>query len=221
MDIFFVLLALHIAGGSVSLLTGLIVLLMKKGGRIHRVFGSIYFYALIIASLISLPMAYLHANLFLFIVGVFTTYMLLSGKSYLNKKSTDDVRPTDWLLSALMLIFGLGFVGMGMVNLLKGVVFGVVLLVFGLISISFVVQDWRNFKGKSQIKNYWLTTHLQRMIGSYIASATAFLVVNNKFLPGTIAWLLPTVLLTPLIFKWSKKYLTPKELKTFPKPKAE
>jgi len=53
-----------------------------------------------------------------------------------------------------------------------------------------------------------LVTHLQRMIGAYIASLTAFLVVNNTILPGVIAWLLPSVLLVPFIMAWSKKYKT-------------
>jgi hypothetical protein len=43
------------------------------------------------------------------------------------------------------------------------------------------------------------------MTGSYIASSTAFLVVNNTILPGIIAWLIPTVLLVPLIIMWSRK----------------
>ncbi|WP_129715135.1 hypothetical protein [Pedobacter sp. SYP-B3415] len=212
MNLFNVLLALHIAGGGISLLSGLIVLFLKKGGRTHRLIGNIYFYSLITASLVSLPMAYLHPNLFLFIVGVFTTYMLLTGKLYLTKKTCRDVRPGDWILSVIMLLFSVMFLVIGAINLYKGVFFGLVLVVFGLISLSFVRQDWINFKGKSPAVNSWLTTHLQRMVGSYIASATAFLVVNNHFLPGTVAWLLPTVVLTPLIVRWSKKYLVLKKV---------
>ena len=40
------------------------------------------------------------------------------------------------------------------------------------------------------------------MVGTYIASITAFLVVNNTILPGLVVWLAPGVLLTPLIFYW-------------------
>ena len=98
------------------------------------------------------------------------------------------------------------FIVFGIINLLDKNNFGIVLLVFGVISLLFVLKDYNNFTGKSKIKNYGLTTHLQRMIGSYIASATAFLVVNNTILPQALAWLLPTVILVPLIFKWSKKY---------------
>ena len=214
MDLFKFLLILHIAGGAVSLVTGSIVIILKKGNRIHKLIGSIYFYSLLLAAVVSFPMSYLHSSLFLFIIGVFTSYMLLTGKLYLIKKSIEDVKPRDWLLAFFMLIFGIAFLGMGTTNILNGVYFGVVLVVFGLISLLFVLQDWANFTGRSRVKNYWLTTHLQRMVGSYIASATAFLVVNNNVLPPIIAWLLPTIILSPLIGIWTKKYLIKKKLQT-------
>ena len=205
-DLFTILLIIHIAGGSVSLLLGLYILLSQKGNRVHRKTGTVYFYAMLTASLVALPMSYLHPNYFLFIIGVFTSYMLLTGKRYITKKTTEDVHGTDWLLTAVMLIFGLAFIFFGIFNIVKGVYFGTVFLVFGSISLLFVFQDWINFKGKSKIKNTFLTTHLQRMTGSYIASATAFVVVNNTILPGIVAWLLPGICLVPLIIIWTRKY---------------
>lgn len=202
------LMALHIAGGGLSLLLGACVLLTKKGGKLHKVLGSIYFYTMLLASLVALPMAYIHPNYFLFIIGVFTAYMLISGKRYLAIRKLSDVRKMDWALTVVMLIFGLLFIALGIYNIISGNYFGTVFLVFGAISILFVYQDNQNFKGKSNIKNFWLTTHLQRMIGSYIASATAFLVVNNKVLPGILVWLLPTIVIVPLIVRWTIKYKT-------------
>jgi hypothetical protein len=207
MELFKFLLILHIAGGAISLFTGFIVMLLKKGSKIHTRIGTIYFYSLLLAAIVSFPMSYLHSSIFLFIVGVFTTYMLLTGKSYLSKNLNDHIRVTDWVLAATMLVFGLGFLGIGCYNVFKGIYFGVVMIVFGGISIFFVIQDWINFTGKASIKNYWLTTHLQRMVGSYIASATAFIVVNNHIVPGVVAWLLPTIILSPLIAVWTRRYM--------------
>jgi hypothetical protein len=87
--------------------------------------------------------------------------------------------------------------------------FGNVLIVFGSIAALMCLQDFRNYGAPARLKLRWLTTHLQRMTGSYIAALTAFLVVNNTFLPAVVAWLLPTVVLTPLITLWSIRY-TPK-----------
>jgi uncharacterized membrane protein len=206
MTIFQLLLALHIICGGISLLLGLFVLLTKKGDKRHQVAGITFFYAMLSTSLLALIMSILHPSYFLFIIGIFTTYMLLTGKRYLKKKNVKDVKAIDWILTFTMLLFGIAFMVYGAYNLMNGRNFGIVLLVFGAISLLFVSQDYFNFKGKASVKNYWLLTHIQRMIGSYIASVTAFLVVNNTILPGIIAWLLPTFLLVPFIIYWSRKY---------------
>jgi hypothetical protein len=57
----------------------------------HQKLGKVYFSALLTSSLVSLVMAVLHENIFLFIVGIFTAYMLLSGTRYLKIKSIIDI----------------------------------------------------------------------------------------------------------------------------------
>lgn len=206
MDIFTTLLIIHIAGGSLSLLLGLYILLTKKGNAIHKKIGKIYLYAMLINSIVAIPLSYMHPNYFLFLVSIFTIYMLLTGVRYLDKKKSTDVKTTDWILTIVMLLFALAFIGFGIFNISKANYFGIVFIVFGSIGLLFSYQDNQNFKGKSTIKNYFLTTHIQRMTGSYIATTTAFLVVNNKLLPDILAWLIPTILIVPLIVKWTRKY---------------
>lgn len=203
MSLFNVLLTIHIAGGGISLILGLYQLIARKGDRRHKRIGRIYFYAMLTAALAALPMTYLHPSYFLFIIGVFTSYMLLTGVRYLKKKTIQDVDAIDWVLTTTMGIIAVAFIGVGIVSIFKSHFFGIVPCVFGGIGLLFVFQDYVNFRGKSSLKNYWLTTHIQRMTGSYIASMTAFLVVNNTILPGLIAWLLPTILLVPFIIRWS------------------
>lgn len=206
MTLFKTLQLIHIAGGTTSLLLGIIVLSLKKGDKRHKWLGNIYFYAMLIASIVAIPMSYLHPNYFLFIVAIFTIYMLLTGYRYLSKKKLQDVSYIDWLLTGSILVFGFAFIGFGIYHIVKQDYFGIVLLVFGTICLLFAKKDYENFKGKSNIKNYWLTGHIQRMMGSYIASTTAFLVVNNTVIPNIIAWLIPTFLIAPLITRWSKQH---------------
>jgi uncharacterized membrane protein len=201
-----VLLGVHVVCGAASLLLGGYVMVARKGDRRHRAVGTAYYYALLVASLVAIGITLLHPNTFLLIIGIFNCYMLLSGRRYLRIRTTDDVRPADRLLSIAMLLAALGFIGLGANNLWRGNTFGVVMLVFGAIGFLFVYQDHRNFSGTVPTANFGLTTHIQRMTGSYIASFTAFLVVNNTLLPGIIAWLLPTVLLVPLLIRWSRQY---------------
>ena len=206
MAYFKVLLIIHIITGGLALAVGSIIIFAKKGDQKHRNLGKVYFSAMLTSALFSLFMAVLHYNIFLFIVGIFTTYMLLSGTRYLKIKSMADIQLADWVLAGTITLFGVAFTTLGGLLLLNSNSFGIILLVFGGICLLFAVQDFKNFKQKSKVKNFWMTTHIQRMTGSYIASATAFLVVNNKFLPDVIAWLLPTIILTPLLMIWVRKH---------------
>lgn len=206
MNTFKYLLYVHIFSGSISLILGLIVMITKKGTKNHKLIGKIYYYSMLLAALVSFPMSYLHSDYFLFIVGVFTTYMLLTGKRYLVIKKISDIKAVDWILTITMLIFGIAFIAFGIYKIINHNSFGTVLLVFGAISCLFVWRDKRNFEGLSKYKNFGLVTHIQRMVASYIATVTAFLVVNNRILPDVVAWLLPTALLVPLLVKWVIKY---------------
>ncbi len=207
--IFKILLVIHIIAGSVGLITGTINIARKKGDKLHKNVGLFFLYGMLINGFAGLLMTLIHSNPFLFIVGIFSIYMAATGQRYLSLKGLlkgEKAKNIDWILSSTMLLFGIGFVIYGILLLVSSNNFGIVLLVFGFISISMVYQDFKNYKGQNSIKNFWLLVHIQRMIGSYIAAATAFLVVNNTILPGIVAWLLPTLILTPLIFKWSNKY---------------
>ena len=114
MEIFKILLVIHIAGGATSLILGTYIIFNKKGDKKHKVLGKIYFCTKLSASIVSLPMAYLHPNYFLLIIGVFTSYMLLSGTRYLQKKKLDEVNAIDWLITSILLLFGLGFISFGL-----------------------------------------------------------------------------------------------------------
>jgi hypothetical protein len=209
MEILFkILLLLHIFGGGVGLLSGTINIIRKKGDKKHKLTGKFFLYGMLLSGVSALALSVMHPNYFLFIVGIFTLYMVSTGERYLFlKQLLNGQSPIflDWILAGSMLVFGIAFIVFGIKIYLQQEKFGLVFLVFGYISLRFVYSDWQNYTGKAKHKNYWLLAHLQRMTGAYIASLTAFLVVN-KLLPGIIIWLLPTILLTPLIFIWSRKY---------------
>jgi len=212
-DFFSAFLILHIIGGAVGLISGTLNLVMKKGGKIHKLIGQFFFYGMLLAGLSALILSLIKSNHFLFIVGVFTLYMVITGKRYIYLKMLGAGQKPgwiDWMISASMLLAAVVFLVWGVLLLFNERNFGIVLFVFGFISLGFVRRDLINYTGKMTEKNYWLLMHLQRMMGAYIASTTAFLVVNAKYLPfefpGFVFWLLPTAILTPLIIIWSKKY---------------
>ena len=147
-----------------------------------------------------------HPNYFLFMVGLFTLYMVGSGQRYIKHKQheSQEIKKLDWAISTIMFNAGFLFIGLGIWSVIKSNLFGLVFLAFGTLGLLFVRQDFLNFTNKASIKNYWLIGHLQRMTGAFIASMSAFLVVNATYLsdtiPGFVYWLLPTTVFTITTF---------------------
>lgn len=186
-------------------------MIIAKGTPQHQLVGRWFVRGMLAAGGSSFVLSVLHPNHFLFMVGVFTVYMVLTGQRYLLFKSaTHQANWVDWSFTIAMLLAGLWFISLGSLNVWKGNYFGVVFVTFGGFGLNYVRIDLKNFRGKSHLKNFWLSDHIQRMVGGFIASSTAFLVVNAKYFPEAIPmlvyWLLPTVVLTPLLIKWAQKY---------------
>mgnify|MGYP003425066056 CR=1 FL=1 len=207
--IFTILLIIHIIAGSIGLLTGTINIIKKKGDKAHKNVGKFFFYSMLINGFAGLIMSLIHRNDFLLIVAVFSIYMVATGQRFLSLKQLhkeQKPKTIDWILTYTMLVFAFLFITYGSYLLINKVNFGIVLLVFGVVRRLMAIKDTKVYNGNIKEKNYWLLLHIQRMVGSYIAALTAFIVVNNHFLPGIVGWLLPTVIFTPLIVKWTKQY---------------
>lgn len=211
--LFKIILVIHIITGSIGLFTGTINIIRKKGDEPHRLIGQFFVYGMLINAVAGFIMSILHENLFLLIIAVFSFYMTATGQRILFLKRLDkwqSPKLIDWIVTFTMMFFGTLFIIYGVYLKIVDVNLGTVLIVFGTISILMTRKDIMLYKGVTTVKNYWLLIHIQRMIGAYIASLTAFLVVNNTYLPPMLAWLLPTIILVPLIFYWSKKKAIPK-----------
>lgn len=210
--IFQVLIILHIVGGSFGLLTGMINLTRKKGDKNHKLIGKVFYVSMLVTGTSALLLSCIHPNYFLFIVGVFTLYMVVSGQRYLKQVQRNNMGPdrAGKIISILMLFTGLLFISVGILAILKSNSFGVVYITFGGLGLFFVRQDFRSHGNKESVRNDWLIRHLQRMTGGFIAAMTAFLVVNAGYfpqqVPAFVYWLFPTLVFTPLIIRWSRRY---------------
>jgi uncharacterized membrane protein len=210
--LFKILLAFHILGGTVGLTCGLINIVRKKGDKTHKLVGTGFLYGMLTAGFMSFALSILHPNAFLFMVGILTVFSVGTGQRYLSLKELGNGQKpllVDWALSGMMLLAGIVFVGMGVKYLLESENFGIVFIAFGLLGLRNVYKDFYYYRGIIDVKNYWLLQHIGRMSGGFIASVTAVLVVNAKyftFIPYPILWLLPTIIITPLISSWVRKY---------------
>lgn len=94
-----------------------------------------------------------------------------------------------------------------------------ILFVFGCINTWLIIHDFYLFfyqpKDKKENTHHWLERHIGMMMGSFISTLTAFLVVN---LPNTepkwLVWFSPTALGLPLMVRWTSAHPLLKTLKS-------
>ena len=97
----------------------------------------------------------------------------------------------DIILTALMFTSSLLFFFITYKYAVQKQLFGIVFFLFGVLSFRMCYIDYKGYTNKVTDTLYGLKNHIGRMTGSYIAAFTAFLVVNNTFLPPILAWSLP------------------------------
>jgi uncharacterized membrane protein len=205
MNAFNSVLALHICGGTTALLIAPLAMITVKGGRWHRRWGKIYFWAMAEVALTATALCWLRSGLFLFLIAILSFYLALTGYRALYRKTPRaKPHPLDFLLALGMTLTGIAFICLG--------VFGDderqrwIRLIFGLISLGLGIKDLVRLFKPSTLKQAWMLDHLTRFLSAYIATFTAFSVVNFQFLPYFWRWLGPTMVGTVGIIAWRKYY---------------
>ena len=195
----FVLLIIHIAAGFTCLLSGFISIVTKKGGKYHRLSGKFYFIAMFTVIVTALLLAFYRSNIFLLLIASFSFYMTWAGIRSIKNKS---LQPNflDWIfLFSAVITAGCMFYTLN-----------IVLIVFGSLFLVNIIQETTAFlqskNGRFVGTNKWLIRHIGMMMGSFIATTTAFLVVNvQNFEPSWLPWLAPTIVGSPLIAYFTRK----------------
>ena len=114
----------------------------------------------------------------------------------------------DWAAVALMILSGVSMWCLAMVYFMNNNSQYITLTVFGFIAVSLAYADFRSYRNKSAIGKQRIARHLTNMLAGTIAVITAVLVTNLNIQPVFILWILPTILITPLIFWWNSKTLS-------------
>jgi len=195
---------LHVVSGGVALITGFLAILFKKGQSKHRMAGRMYYYSMLVVGLSAITIAFMKHNHFLLHIGIFSGYLVYSGYRAIQEKNFR-ANALDWILLFVTLANS-GFMIASMNIIL--VVFGGIGLVLSLGDLRFYVMKIRH---KEIPKIQWLVRHIGMMMGAYISTFTAFLVVNiTEVQYPVMVWLLPTILGSPLIAYWTKITISPK-----------
>ena len=196
----------HIVNGTVALIVAPMAMITVKGGPWHRRWGKIYFWAMAGVAASAVVMCFIRSGVFLFLVAIFSFYLALTGYTVLRRKKPED-RPgvLDWLAAIAMLLAGIALIATGALDANLGNQRWV-RVVFGSIGLFLSGMDiWRFFK-PSLKKRAWWFEHMTRFLAAYLATVTAFSVVNFQFLPYLWRWLGPTAVGVPLIIIWRAYY---------------
>lgn len=215
-----ILLYAHIACGATGFLCAPIALVTKKGGRNHRYWGKIYFWAMTGVAITAIILALALPIWFLAMVSVFSFYASFAAYRILYLKDlARSTRPKfyDWaasiltiIASALLCLMGIlkpHTMGVGII-LIAGHAVSIVSVVFGIIGVRLGLNSLQSFLKPPRDRMFWWFDHLQGMIGSYIAAMTAFSSVNLSRWFGAAwwVWLWPTIIGVPVITIWTAYY---------------
>lgn len=201
-----VFLFVHIAAGVTALATAAIALMVVKGGVHHVRAGRVYAASMALVCASALPLAVLGANVLLLMVAVFSFYLVFAGWRFARNVSGRP-RAVDWAAVAVMALAGLGMWGYGAALFQQGDPQWVTMAVFGCIAVALSVVDLRYHRASIRSAAQRIARHLTNMLAGTIATVTATLVVNVHTEPEWLAWILPSVLITPLITWWNRRVL--------------
>ncbi len=197
-----VLLSVHIAAGTIALLTAAFALSTAKGGANHVRAGRVYAMAMTAVFITAVPLALLGADIFLLFIAFFSFYMVFAGWRFARNRHGHP-RVADWAAVAIMALTGLGMEAFAVILALNGDDQWVTLVIFGFIAFGLALADAIYYRNLPANYVRRISRHLTNMMAGTIATVTAVLVVNVATNPAWIAWILPTVVITPLIVWWN------------------
>jgi uncharacterized membrane protein len=194
---------IHVPLGGIALLTGGISLIAKKGNRIHKKSGKIFFYSMLFSAISAFLISIFpnHESPFLFSIGLFSAYFLISGLRSLNYKKKNFELRTDKIIAYLIFLTGISMILYPIILYSK---VNIILSIFGTVGIIFGFRDLMLFRDNERLKKNWLKLHLGKMTGGYIAAVSAFFVVN-QILPGIWNWFVPGIVGSGYIAYWMMK----------------
>ena len=210
MDAYKIILLIHVAFGFSALATGVVPMIAKKGGKLHKFWGNVYYWSMFGVFTTTLALFALRPDQlkmqFFLCIAILSFYLTFSGERVLKmKKNVTQATLYDRLAAALALVSGMAmltYAGYAVV-ILQNYFIPILFTVFGLGLTLNARKDWQLFTGKIEAeKMHWYFGHISKIMGAYIATVTAFCVNMTRYLPEDasvylqlIPWLTPGVLL--------------------------
>ena len=200
----------------------------KKGGKWHKKTGIIYYWSMVVVAISAVGLVLLspftNGRLFLTGIAVFSFYLCFTGKRALQQRNGTPLQWYDWGVLSLMGLVALAMIGYGSFQITRiatrGIfdATGILFIVFGFFSLANAHYDFKKYRLPSKARyaeKEWFFMHIIRMGGSYIATFTAFALVNIRYVfpnaPIAVyiaTWIMPGVLGGLIISRVVRHYLT-------------
>lgn len=203
-----IVLSVHTILGVIVFATGILQILLKKGGVKHRIIGNIYLYSWLFLLISGVFLG----GLIITIVGVFGFYSAITGARIGRLKNGQ----VTWFEKAIFLIGGLAAISLiyyaVMLYLNDQQSWSIILAVFGGLFLKDTTGDIFKYVVNKPLKKQkygnldWYFEHFKRISISFIAAVTAFTSTQNIFKIDILNFLMPTVIGIILIFFVTKSY---------------
>jgi len=201
-----ILLPIHILAGTIALFAAAFAICSEKGKKIHITAGKTYYWGMVGIFLTALPMSIINKEISLFLVAFFSFYLAFAGRRFAQNR-TGVASRIDWIAVGLMIVTGIGMWLLAIFYFIDSNSDYIVLFFFGFISIVLGYTDYKTHKHQEATGKKRIARHLSNMLAGTIAVVTAVLVVNVDIEPQWLPWILPTVILVPVISWWNWKIM--------------
>ena len=156
--------------------------------------------------LTAIPMSIASSNIFLFLIAIFSFYLAYAGMRFAGNR-TGTVNLFDRVAIGLMVLSGVVMWILAIFYFMNSNSQYITLTISGFIAISLGYTNFASCRNKSAIGKQRIARHLTNMLAGTIAVITAVLVTNVYIDPVFILWILPTIIITPIIISWNRKIL--------------
>ncbi len=188
--------------------TGLLQIVLKKGGKLHIMIGQVYLYGWLI---LLVSGAYL-GGLLITIIGLFGFYFALTGTRIGHLKN-NAMRLFEKIIFVSGGICAIVMLYYAVTLFLKGEnSFSIIFAIFGGLFLFATTKDIFKYALHKPLEKQiygkldWYFEHFKRMCISFIAAVTAFTTIQNLFKNNTANFLVPTLVGIILISIANKSY---------------
>jgi hypothetical protein len=197
--------------GTVALVVAPAAVIVRKGGLWHQRWGTAFMAAMAVVLFSAGFLWQAKGHLFLVPLGTVSGYLVFSGYRNVLRRRRRAPNPLQdridiaaagvAVVAGLCVVYLAGTASTPLMFSIRPALVGI-----GAIAICFAANEVLGFAAP-RMKAGWLLGHFAGMIASYIAAATAFIVINAHDVPMMLRWLVPSLAGGSVIVAYTLRYV--------------